>query len=270
MGTFADRHIGPDADEQAALLDAVGYPSLDALVDAAVPAAIRDREPLALGGPVSEEEVLARLHALGSRNDVYTSLIGLGYHDTFTPPVILRNVVENPAWYTAYTPYQPEISQGRLEVLLNFQTMVSDLTGMDLSNASLLDEATAAAEAMTMLHRVNPKAGTRFVVDADCHPQTIAVVRKTREIGLRAALGAHPRHVLLGILSRAAVLMGSGVVTGAVVVLFIAWLWEEDIAQIVLWLAVTAAVMLGTGLLASLGPARRALSISPTDALKEV
>jgi len=194
MATFADRHIGPDAAEQAALLATIGYPSLDDRVDAAVPGTIRDRAPLALGGPVSEQDALDRLRALASRNEVYTSLIGLGYHDTFTPPVILRNVVENPAWYTAYTPYQPEISQGRLEVLLNFQTMVSDLTGMDLSNASLLDEGTAAAEAMTMLQRVNPKAGTRFVIDADCHPQTIDVVStRAKPLGIDVVVGEADR-----------------------------------------------------------------------------
>ena len=121
---------------------------------------------------------------------MFTSLIGLGYHDTITPPVILRNVLENPAWYTAYTPYQPEISQGRLEALLNFQTMVSDLTGMDLANASLLDEGTAAAEAMAMLHRLNPKAGTVFFVDADAHPQTIDVVRTRAEpLGIEVVVG---------------------------------------------------------------------------------
>ncbi len=121
---------------------------------------------------------------------MFTSLIGLGYHDTITPLVILRNVLENPAWYTAYTPYQPEISQGRLEALLNFQTMVADLTGMDLANASLLDEGTAAAEAMTMLHRLNPNAGDGFFVDADCHPQTIEVVRTRAEpLGIVVTVG---------------------------------------------------------------------------------
>ena len=132
---FAQRHIGPSDDEQAAMLAELGYPSLDALVDAAVPAVIRERAPLALAPPATEPEALAHLRALADRNEVFTSLIGLGYHDTVTPPVIQRNVLENPAWYTAYTPYQPEISQGRLEALINFQTMVSDLTGMELANA---------------------------------------------------------------------------------------------------------------------------------------
>ena len=159
--TFADRHIGPSEAEQAAMLAELGYDSLDALIDAAVPAAIREHAPLALGGGVSESEALARLRELGARNEVFTSLIGLGYYDTITPLVILRNVLENPAWYTAYTPYQPEISQGRLEALVNFQTMVTDLTGMEIANASLLDEATAAAEAMALLHRVNGKQRRR-------------------------------------------------------------------------------------------------------------
>jgi glycine dehydrogenase len=174
---FADRHIGPDADEQAAMLDALGLASLDELADRAVPASIRDRDPLDLPPAGDETVVLDELRALADRNTVLVSLLGGGYADTITPPVVLRNVLENPAWYTAYTPYQPEISQGRLEALLNFQTMVSDLTGMELANASLLDESTAAAEAMTLCHRVHPKAGDTFVVDVDCHPQTIAVVR---------------------------------------------------------------------------------------------
>ena len=154
------------------------------------PAVIREAAPLALPDPLSETEALARLRELAGRNEVFTSLIGLGYHDTITPPVILRNVLENPAWYTAYTPYQPEISQGRLEALLNFQTMVSDLTGMDLANASLLDEGTAAAEAMAMLHRLNPKQGAVFLVDADAHPQTIDVVRTRAEpLGIEVVVG---------------------------------------------------------------------------------
>jgi glycine dehydrogenase len=179
---FAKRHIGPNVDEQVSMLAELGYGSLDELVAAAVPAAIRDDAPLALGPAQTEHEALASLRAIAARNEVYTSLIGLGYSDTITPPVILRNVLENPAWYTAYTPYQPEISQGRLEALVNFQTMVTDLTGMEIANASLLDEATAAAEAMTMLHRVNGAGGRdTFVVDVDCHPQTIDVVRTRAE-----------------------------------------------------------------------------------------
>jgi glycine dehydrogenase len=188
--TFVPRHLGPSADEQRGLLAELGYETLDALIDAAVPNAIRDRTPLEIAAPTTEHDALARLRELAARNEVFTSLIGLGYHDTLTPPVIQRNVLENPAWYTAYTPYQPEISQGRLEALLNFQTMVTDLTGMEIANASLLDEATAAAEAMAMLHRVNAKTGTVFVIDPDCHPQTIDVVRTRAEpLGLDVVIG---------------------------------------------------------------------------------
>ncbi|HEV8296325.1 MAG TPA: glycine dehydrogenase (aminomethyl-transferring), partial [Acidimicrobiales bacterium] len=163
------------------MLATLGHESLDAFIDKAVPGAIRSRQPLALPGPVSETDALARLREKADRNRVFTSLIGCGYSDTITPPVILRNVLENPAWYTAYTPYQPEISQGRLEALLNFQTMVSDLTGMDIANASLLDEGTAAAEAMAMLHRVARSSASAFLVDPRCHPQTIEVVRVRAE-----------------------------------------------------------------------------------------
>src|SRR5690606_19268250 len=133
----------------------LGYGSLDELTDAVVPSSIRWDKPLDLGAPLTEQEMLARLRAIAERNVVTTSLIGMGYHGTVLPPVILRNVLENPGWYTAYTPYQPEISQGRLEALLNFQTMVTDLTAMEIANASLLDEGTAAAEAMAMCHRLD-------------------------------------------------------------------------------------------------------------------
>src|SRR5882757_5607325 len=187
---FARRHIGPDTGAQAKMLAQVGYGSLDELTDAAVPATIRSAQALGLPAARTEAEVLAELRALADRNQVLAPMIGLGYYGTFTPPVILRNVLENPAWYTAYTPYQPEISQGRLEALLNFQTMVTDLTGMDLANASLLDEGTAAAEAMAMLHRVNPKAGMVFLVDADAHPQTIDVVQTRAEpLGIEVVVG---------------------------------------------------------------------------------
>ncbi len=190
LESFADRHIGPRPDDQAAMLATLHYGSLDELVAAAVPSVIREPVPLSLSEPLSETDALAELRAVAGRNEVFTSLIGLGYHDTITPPVILRNVLENPAWYTAYTPYQPEISQGRLEALLNFQTMVTDLTGMDLANASLLDEGTAAAEAMAMLHRVNPKAGMVFLVDADAHPQTIDIVQTRAEpLGIEVVVG---------------------------------------------------------------------------------
>jgi glycine dehydrogenase len=178
---FVGRHVGPDAGEQARMLETLGLSSLDELVDRSVPDSIRTRESLSLPAPSDEVDVLARLRELAQRNQVFTSLIGMGYSDTLTPTVILRNVLEDPAWYTAYTPYQPEISQGRLEALLNFQTMVSDLTGMEIANASLLDEGTAAAEAMAMCSRLNADAGSTFLVDADCHPQTIDVVRTRAE-----------------------------------------------------------------------------------------
>ena len=187
---FADRHIGPDAVEVAAMLDTVGAAGLGELIDQTVPAAIRLGEPLALPDAVSETEAIARLRDIASRNTVMTSLIGLGYHDTITPPVIQRNILENPAWYTAYTPYQPEISQGRLEALLNFQTLVADLTGLPLANASLLDEGTAAAEAMTMAQRAGKSTSAVFFVDADCHPQTIAVVATRAEpVGIEVVVG---------------------------------------------------------------------------------
>ncbi|MEY2403789.1 MAG: glycine dehydrogenase [Acidimicrobiaceae bacterium] len=178
---FAARHIGPSNADVDKMLATLGYGSLDDLAAAAVPAAIKATEGLELA-PSSEAEVLRALRALADRNRVMTSMIGLGYHDTITPPVLRRNVLENPAWYTAYTPYQPEISQGRLEALLNFQTMVSDLTGLDIASASLLDEATAAAEAMALCRR-SSKVGDDgvFVIDRDCHPQTIAVVETRAE-----------------------------------------------------------------------------------------
>ncbi|RLV48654.1 glycine dehydrogenase (aminomethyl-transferring) [Nocardioides mangrovicus] len=175
--SFAIRHIGPDEAQVATMLRAVGHDSLDALMAAAVPAGIRQELPLDLGAARTEAEVAAELAALAARNRPLEPMIGLGYHGTLTPPVIRRNVLEDPSWYTAYTPYQPEISQGRLEALLNFQTMVADLTGLPTANASLLDEGTAAAEAMTLVRRARPKAAGPFVVDADALPQTIEVVR---------------------------------------------------------------------------------------------
>ncbi len=181
---FTTRHIGPTPADVEAMLDVIGYDSVDALVDATVPEAIRQRTPLELrghDGADAEHEVLAALREVADRNQPLTSLIGQGYHGTVTPPVILRNVLEDPAWYTAYTPYQPEISQGRLEALLNYQTMVADLTGLPLANASLLDEGTAAAEAMTMTRRAVRDAPDVFLVDADVHPQTLAVLRTRAE-----------------------------------------------------------------------------------------
>ncbi len=188
---FVGRHIGPEPGEIAHMLDRLGLTTLDELIDAAVPTAIREPEALGLPAPVSEVQVIERLRDLADQNQVVTSLIGMGYHDTVTPPVVLRNVLENPAWYTAYTPYQPEISQGRLEAVLNFQTMVMDLTGFDLANASMLDEGTAAAEAMTMCRRLlKGPVPTGFFVDRACHPQTIEVVRTRAEpLGIDSAVG---------------------------------------------------------------------------------
>ena len=172
---FQDRHIGPRVSDVEKMLATIGATSLDDLIDQTVPGSILDTE-LNLPDALTEPEVVARLQELAGLNKVLTSLIGLGYHDTIMPPVIQRNVLENPAWYTAYTPYQPEISQGRLEALLNFQTMVSDLTGLDIANASLLDEPTAAAEAMAMSRRLYRGDGKIFYVDPDCHEPTKAVV----------------------------------------------------------------------------------------------
>ncbi|MDT0201593.1 aminomethyl-transferring glycine dehydrogenase [Nocardioides sp. AE5] len=174
---FTERHIGPDADAIATMLEHLGQPSLDALMDAAVPGGIRADAALDLPPAATEAAVAAELRALAGANTPGESLIGLGYHGTLTPPVIRRNVLEDPSWYTAYTPYQPEISQGRLEALINFQTMVADLTGLPVANSSLLDEGTAVAEAMTLVRRGNRKASGPFVVDADALPQTIDVVR---------------------------------------------------------------------------------------------
>jgi glycine dehydrogenase len=187
---FVDRHVGPDAREEAEMLHALGVANLDALCAETVPADIRLAGALDLPPPVGESEVLAELRALAGRNQVWKSFLGMGYSDCFTPPVIQRNILENPGWYTAYTAYQAEISQGRLEALLNFQTMVADLTGLPIANASLLDEATAAAEAMHMLHGLAPATadadrGGIFLVDQACHPQTIEVVKtRARPLGI--------------------------------------------------------------------------------------
>ena len=165
---FANRrHIGPSPVEMALMLKAVGVASLDQLMDETVPSAIRQTEPLSWA-PLAEHELLARMRGVADKNKVMTSLIGQGYYGTVTPPAIQRNILENPAWYTAYTPYQPEIAQGRLEALLNYQTMVADLTGLPVANASLLDEATAAAEAMTMALRSAKSKAMGFFVDQNC------------------------------------------------------------------------------------------------------
>ncbi|MGB4865882.1 MAG: glycine dehydrogenase (aminomethyl-transferring), partial [Hyphomicrobium sp.] len=179
---FANRrHIGPSASEIAEMLEVVGAESLHALIDETVPASIRQKSRIDFGKSLSERRALDKVRATANKNKLLTSLIGQGYHGTTMPPAIQRNIFENPAWYTAYSPYQPEISQGRLEALLNFQTMVSDLTGLDIANASLLDEATAAAEAMAMAQRIATSKATAFFVDRNCLPQTIAVVKTRAE-----------------------------------------------------------------------------------------
>jgi glycine dehydrogenase len=205
---FAQRHIGPDGDGTQAMLAAVGYASLDDLTQAALPPGLAAGEPLDLPGPLSEADALAELRRIAARNHVLTPMIGLGYYGTVTPAVIRRNVLENPAWYTAYTPYQPEISQGRLEALLNFQTMVADLTGLPLAGASMLDEATAAAEAMTLARRVTGR-GSVFLADADCLPQVLSVLETRAEpLGISLVVGevtaeliaAQPDGELFGVL----------------------------------------------------------------------
>ena len=187
---FANRrHIGPSPAEMDEMLRVVGAPSLDALIDETVPASLRQSDALDWA-PLAEHELLARMRAVAAKNRVMTSLIGQGYYGTVTPPAIQRNILENPAWYTAYTPYQPEIAQGRLEALLNFQTMVADLTGLPVANASLLDEATAAAEAMTMAERVAKSKARAFFVDRNCHPQTIGVIQtRARPLGIEVIVG---------------------------------------------------------------------------------
>ncbi len=205
---FANRHIGPAASQQDHMLAALGYDSLDELTRAALPAQIAADRPLELPAPLTEEQALAELRRLASRNQVLTSMIGLGYYGTHTPAVIRRNVLENPAWYTAYTPYQPEISQGRLEALLSFQTMIEDLTALPVAGASMLDEAVAAAEAMTLARRLSPR-GTVFLADSGCLPQTLAVLATRAEpLGIELVtapvtaelIAAQPAGALFGVL----------------------------------------------------------------------
>jgi glycine dehydrogenase len=206
--TFASRHIGPDQAAQQYMLTSIGYASLDEMTTAALPADLSPGKPLNLPAPLTQEEALAELRRLAASNRVLTSMIGLGYYGTVTPPVIRRNVLESPAWYTAYTPYQPEISQGRLEALLTFQTMIEDLTALPVAGASMLDEATAAAEAMTLARRVTGR-GTIFLADSDCLPQTLAVLAtRAAPLGIELVTGevtpelieAQPDGALFGIL----------------------------------------------------------------------
>src|SRR6059058_3115544 len=187
---FVDRHLGPGPKDVEEMLATLGLKSLDELIDRTVPTSIRLQRALDLPAGHSEFGLLREVEGIAAKNQVFRSYIGMGYADTVTPPVILRNVLENPGWYTQYTPYQPEISQGRLEALLNFQTMVEDLTALPLANASLLDEATAAAEAMTMFHNVAKSGGNAFFVDSGCHPQTIDVVRtRAQPFGIEIVTG---------------------------------------------------------------------------------
>ena len=192
--SFARRHTGADAAGTAAMLAELGYPTVDALVDAAVPAAIR-RGPLTIPAALGESAALAELRGIAAQNQVFRSFIGLGYHGTHTPGVVQRTILENPGWYTAYTPYQAEIAQGRLEALLNFQTVVCDLTGLEIANASMLDEGTAAAEAMMMCHRLKEgeaAAHRVFFVSERCHPQTIDIVRtRALPLGVEVVIGDH-------------------------------------------------------------------------------
>jgi glycine dehydrogenase len=189
---FARRHIGPTPGEIQQMLEVLGLSSLDDLIDKTVPAAIRIQQPLELLPPKSEHAALAELQEIAAKNQVFRSYIGMGYHDCITPPVIQRNILENPGWYTAYTPYQAEIAQGRLEALLNFQTMIIDLTGLEIANASLLDEGTAAAEAMAVSYGASKKAAKAFFVSRDCHPQTVEVVQtRAKPLGIEIILGDH-------------------------------------------------------------------------------
>src|ERR687891_1175626 len=193
---FVRRHIGPDAAQIEAMLEVVEARSLDDLMQQATPATIRTKRPLDLPAPIDERTALETLRRIAERNRVQVSMVGMGYHATITPAVIQRNVLENPGWYTAYTPYQAEVSQGRLEALLNFQQMVIDLIGLELANASLLDEATAAAEAMAMARRVGKSTANAFFVDTDCHPQTLAVIRtRAAAFGFEVLVGDPQREL---------------------------------------------------------------------------
>src|SRR5437660_948698 len=193
LNSFARRHIGPNQEEIDAMLGSVGLENLNALIEAAIPKNIRLNRQLDLPKAKSESEALTELRAIAKKNRVTRSFIGAGYYDCITPPVIQRNILENPGWYTAYTPYQAELAQGRLEALLNFQTMIVDLTKLDIANASLLDEATAAAEAMTLCHAAVPDRKTFFVAD-NCHSQTIAVVKtRAKPLGITIEIGDYSR-----------------------------------------------------------------------------
>lgn len=204
-GDFIGRHVGPNPVQISEMLQHLGLTSLDALIDKAVPESIRAAPPALPMEPKNERETIRYLRQMRERNRIFVSMIGMGYYGTVMPAVIKRNVLENPGWYTAYTPYQAEVSQGRLEALLNFQQLVIDLTGMDIANASLLDEATAAAEAMAMAKRVAKSEANAFLVDRDCHPQTLAVVQtRARALGIEVVVADPYReldgHQVFGVL----------------------------------------------------------------------
>src|SRR5213595_810019 len=189
LNSFARRHIGPNQEEIDAMLGSVGLENLNALIEAAIPKNIRLNRQLDLPEAKSESEALTELRAIAKKNRVTRSFIGAGYYDCITPPVIQRNILENPGWYTAYTPYQAELAQGRLEALLNFQTMIVDLTKLDIANASLLDEATAAAEAMALCHHAAASGHKTFFVADNCHPQTIEVLRtRAKPLGIEVKI----------------------------------------------------------------------------------
>ena len=187
---FIRRHIGPKKKDEQKMLNQLGYKSLSELIDNTVPEKILLKDVLSIGEPNSEYEALRKLKAISKKNQIYSNFIGMGYYGTYTPNVIVRNILENPGWYTSYTPYQAEVAQGRLEMLLNFQQMIIDFTGMDIANASLLDEGTAAAEAMGLSHRLNKKDSKIVFVSNDCHPQTIDVIKTRAEpMGLKVIIG---------------------------------------------------------------------------------
>ncbi|MDY7013328.1 MAG: glycine dehydrogenase, partial [Cyanobacteriota bacterium] len=190
--SFARRHIGVNSDQESQMLEFLGVATLEDLLEKTIPAAIRRQPPLELPPPQSEDAALAQLKEIASKNRVCRSYIGMGYHDCITPPVIQRNILENPGWYTAYTPYQAEIAQGRLEALLNFQTAIADLTGMEIANASLLDEGTAAAEAMSMSYHLCKNKSNTFLIADTCHPQTIEVVAtRAKPLGIEIAIAPY-------------------------------------------------------------------------------
>ena len=190
INDFVRRHIGPGDAQVAEMLETLGLESLDELIDQTVPKKLLSSTPLDLPIPAGEHETISYIRRMRERNQVFTSMLGMGYHATVLPGVIRRNILEDPGWYTAYTPYQAEVSQGRLEALLVFQQMLTDLTGMEIANASLLDEGTAAAEAMTMSKRVSRSKFTKYLVSEDCHPQTIAVVEtRAKPLGYEIVVG---------------------------------------------------------------------------------